>query len=158
MYVDVPQTALMLRVSQTRVRQYLGEGRVQGAFKVGNNWVIPLFDGEPVITPGTRGPKFSWAARRPTPVNRIHVNQHIIRNNTKTGEREPVITVKRYDSNSYGHEVVINGPCRVVYEPDKGLPSCPGAKVWIETYSKVEVICKEFNNIIKNTRVRRGFG
>ncbi|MBW4672198.1 MAG: hypothetical protein KME60_33460, partial [Cyanomargarita calcarea GSE-NOS-MK-12-04C] len=48
-------------------------------------------------TPGTRGPKFSWAARRPTPVNRIHVNQHIIRNNTKTGEREPVITVKRYD-------------------------------------------------------------
>jgi hypothetical protein len=60
--------------------------------------------------------------------------------------------------NSYGHEAVMNDPCRVVYEPDKGLPSCPGAKVWIETYSKVKVICKEFNNIIKDTTVRCGFG
>jgi len=68
MYIDVSQTALMLGVSETRVRQYLGKGRVQGAFKVGNAWAIPLFDGEPVITPGTRGPKFSWRARRPIPV------------------------------------------------------------------------------------------
>ncbi len=53
----------MLRVSETRVRQYLGEGRVQGAFKLGNVWAIPLFDGEPVITPGTRGSKFSWPSK-----------------------------------------------------------------------------------------------
>jgi hypothetical protein len=65
----------------------------------------------------------------------IHVNQHVIRKNSKTGEREPVITVKTYKSNDYGFEVDIDGPCKVVYRPDKPL-SC-GAKVWIETESEV---------------------
>jgi hypothetical protein len=49
----------------------------------------------------------------------------------KTGEREPVITVKTYKSNNYGHEVIVDGPCKIIYSPDKPL-SC-GAKVWIET-------------------------
>ncbi len=62
---------------------------------------------------------------------RIHVNQHIIRRNGKTGEREPVITVKTYKSNDYCYEALIDGPCKVIYSPDKPL-SC-GAKVWIET-------------------------
>jgi hypothetical protein len=61
----------------------------------------------------------------------IHINQHVIRRNRKTGEREPVITVKTYKSNEYASEVAINGPSRVIYSPDKPL-SC-GAKVWIET-------------------------
>ena len=69
---------------------------------------------------------------------RIHVNQHVIKKNRKTGEREPVLTVKTYKDNKYGHEVIINGPCRIVYSPDKPL-SC-GAHVWIETDSEVEVI------------------
>lgn len=60
----------------------------------------------------------------------IHVNQHVIRRNNKTGEREPVITVKTYKSNEYAWEVAIEGPSRLVYSPDKPL-SC-GAKVWIE--------------------------
>ena len=42
--------------------------------------------------------------------------------------------------NNYGHEVEINGPCRVVYSPDKPL-SC-GAKVWIETEAGVVVVDK----------------
>ena len=66
-------------------------------------------------------------------LKRIHVNMHIIRRNHKTGEREPVLTVKTSKSNDYAHEVVINGPSKVVYSPDKPL-SC-GAKVWIETKS-----------------------
>lgn len=70
--------------------------------------------------------------------HRIHINQHILRRNAKTGERHPVITVKSYRSNEYCHEVVIDAPCRVVYSPDKPL-AC-GAKVWIETEGKV--ICK----------------
>lgn len=45
---------------------------------------------------------------------RIHVNQHVIRKNAKTGERKPVLTV---------------------YSPDKPL-SC-GAKVWIETEAEI---------------------
>ena len=68
---------------------------------------------------------------------RIHVNQHKIRSNKKTGNREPVLTVKTYKSNDYCHEALIDGPCKVIYSPDKPL-SC-GAKVWIETES--EVIC-----------------
>ena len=60
----------------------------------------------------------------------IHINQHIIKRNSKTGERDPVITCKTYKSNDYTDVVEINGPSRVVYSADKPL-SC-GAKVWIE--------------------------
>jgi hypothetical protein len=69
----------------------------------------------------------------------IHVNQHVIKRNAKTGEREPVITCKTYKSNTYCHEVVIPNGCRVIYSPDKPL-SC-GAKVWIETLGEIE--CKQ---------------
>ena len=31
---------------------------------------------------------------------KIHVNQHIIKRNAKTGEREPVITCKTYKENN----------------------------------------------------------
>ena len=68
---------------------------------------------------------------------RIHVNQHKIRANKKHGTNDPVITVKTSKSNTYGHEVKINGSSKVIYSPDKPL-SC-GAKVWIETESEVEV-------------------
>jgi len=65
----------------------------------------------------------------------IHINQHVIKKNGKTGERNPPITVKTYKSNQYFQRVHIEGPCTVVYSPDNPL-SC-GAKVWIETDSKV---------------------
>ena len=65
------------------------------------------------------------------------INQHIIRRNMKTGEREPVITVKQGKKNTYGHSVTIDGPSKVVYSPDKPL-SC-GAKVWIETEAEVSI-------------------
>jgi hypothetical protein len=60
---------------------------------------------------------------------RIHVNQHKIRSNSKSGDREPVITVKTYKSNDY----------------------CPlpcGAKVWIETES--EIICDKAKKDVEN--------
>ena len=71
----------------------------------------------------------------------IHVNQAIIKSNRKTGENEPVLTVKTYKSNDYAHEVIIYGQdgkeaARVIYRPDKPL-SC-GARVWIETTGRVE--------------------
>ena len=68
----------------------------------------------------------------------IHVNQHVIRKNNKENQREPTLTVKQGRSNTYAHEVVIDGPSRVVYSPDKPL-SC-GARVWIETESTVTTI------------------
>ena len=56
---------------------------------------------------------------------------HVIRSNKKNGTNDPVITVKTYKSNTYGHEVDILGNSKVVYSPDKPL-SC-GARVWIAT-------------------------
>lgn len=74
----------------------------------------------------------------------VHVNMHVIKANRKTGARNPCLTVKTYKSNQYAHEVLIDGPCKVVYSPDKPL-SC-GAVCWIETYSTVtpvtEVTCE----------------
>jgi hypothetical protein len=69
---------------------------------------------------------------------KIHVNQHIIKSNAKTGERSPPLTAKTYKDNTKASEVYIDGPCRIVYRPDSPLPC--GAKVWIETES--EVTCK----------------
>jgi hypothetical protein len=68
----------------------------------------------------------------------IHVNQHVIKSNRKDGALEPVLTVKTYKSNTYAHEVVVHGPSKVVYSPDKPL-SC-GAHVWMETEAEVEII------------------
>jgi len=72
----------------------------------------------------------------------IHVNQHKIRANRKEGRRDPVLTVKTYKSNTYGHSAIIYGHdgeevARVVYRPEKPL-SC-GAHVWIETTARVDV-------------------
>jgi hypothetical protein len=80
----------------------------------------------------------------------IHVNQHEIRRNQKTGERKPVLTVKSGKKNTYAHEVTIEGPVRVIYSPDRPL-SC-GARVWIETYSKVS--CEVQNADQDEGRVR----
>ena len=68
----------------------------------------------------------------------VHVNQHVIRSNGKTGERNPPLTVKTYKSNTYANEVHIKGDCKVIYSPDKPL-SC-GAKVWIETQNEWSII------------------
>ncbi len=38
---------------------------------------------------------------------------------------------------SKGHEMEINGPCRIVYRPEK--PHSCGATVWIETLATVTV-------------------
>ena len=72
----------------------------------------------------------------------IHINQHIIRKNKKTGNRDPVITCKTYKSNQYAKNAIIydkegNEVARVVYNPDKPL-SC-GAVCWIEVQGKVVI-------------------
>jgi hypothetical protein len=71
-------------------------------------------------------------------ITRIHVNQHVIKANAKSGDNLPVLTVKQGRTNTYAHRVKIEGPSTVVYSPDKPL-SC-GAKVWIETQSTVTIL------------------
>ena len=61
----------------------------------------------------------------------IHVNQHIIKANRKSGERTPPLTMKSYNKNVNATEISIDGKARVIYSPDKPLPC--GAVVWIET-------------------------
>jgi hypothetical protein len=76
----------------------------------------------------------------------IHVNQHIIKKNTKTGENEPPLTVKTYKDNRKAHQAIIydkdgNEVARVINSPHKPL-SC-GARVWIETQNEVKCIEEE---------------
>ena len=73
----------------------------------------------------------------------IHINQHVIRSNTKSGKQDPPITVKTYKSNTRARSVVIHDAqgrevARIVYRPEKPL-SC-GAKVWIETKNELTII------------------
>ena len=70
----------------------------------------------------------------------VHVNQHRIKSNKKTGAIEPVLTVKTYRDNRYANDAIIldqngNEVARVVYRPNKPL-SC-GAHCWIETQNIV---------------------
>lgn len=70
----------------------------------------------------------------------IHVNQHIIKANRKSGEQNPPLTVKTYKSNDNAREAAIldeggNVVAKVVYRPENPL-SC-GAHVWIETENQV---------------------
>jgi hypothetical protein len=70
----------------------------------------------------------------------IHVNQHKIKSNKKSGAIDPVLTVKTYKDNRYATEAIIiddsgNEIARVVYRPDDPL-SC-GAHCWIETQHQV---------------------
>ena len=76
-------------------------------------------------------------------IKRILVNQNRIKSNKKHNRKDPVLTVKTSKTNTYGHEVVIHGPSKVVYSPDKPL-SC-GARVWIETESEVNVINEDLH-------------
>jgi hypothetical protein len=72
-------------------------------------------------------------------LKRIHVNQHNIRHNNKNPDDPvPVLTVKTSKENIKCNRVQVDGPCEVVYSPDKPL-SC-GAKVWVETKSGIKVI------------------
>lgn len=71
-------------------------------------------------------------------LKRIHVNQHIIRSNARTGSRQGPITIKTYKGNTKAHEVSIHGPSIVVYSPDRPLPC--GARLWVETEAPVTAL------------------
>ncbi|MEB3277632.1 MAG: DNA-binding protein [Lyngbya sp.] len=138
MIVGTTEAARILKISTARLRVLLSAGRVQGAYKTGKMWLIPLVDGEPTIERGTRGPAPRWCNLRKLPKTIVHVNSHRIRQNQKQQQQLPVITVKKGQTNTYGDTIEIPGGCRVVYRPNKPLPC--GARVWIETLNEVTVI------------------
>ena len=74
----------------------------------------------------------------------IHVNQHVIKANRKNNTKNPPLTCKSYKDNIYANDIIVKGPCRIRYSPDKPLPC--GAHVWIETTSDV-TFEKEFKTM-----------
>ncbi|NES84332.1 MAG: helix-turn-helix domain-containing protein [Moorea sp. SIO2B7] len=138
MSIGTTKAAELLGVSSARIRQLLLEGRIEGAYKIGKCWAIPLFHGKPHIKKGTRGPKPYWRSGRKPATKFIHVNRHAIAHNQKSQENLPVISVKQGKHNLKSNEVFINGPSRIVYRPD--APKSFGARVWIETVFDVELV------------------
>ena len=96
----------------------------------------------PIISRGKRGPKLRWRRRIPAKTT-INVNKQKIKQNLRRENLEPVISVKRYDSNTYGFSAQVNGPCEIIYRPEKPL-DC-GAVVWIETFASIEVKPKKID-------------
>lgn len=136
MIVGTTAAAKILKISTSRLRFLLSNKRVEGAYKTGKMWLIPLHNGKPIILKGKRGPAPRW--RNPTKPAKtvIHVNTHKIKHNYKHQLNQPVIIVKQGKTNQYGHEVEIPGGCRIIYRPDH--PMC-GARVWIESLYEVIV-------------------
>ncbi|MGB3532985.1 MAG: helix-turn-helix domain-containing protein, partial [Microcoleaceae cyanobacterium] len=132
------EAAKILNISTARLRALLISGRVEGAYKSGKMWLIPLFNGKPIISRGKRGPAPRWRNPRKPAKTVVHVNSQRIKQNQKKNERQPVITVKKGNTNVYGHQVEIPGGCRVIYSPDN--PTGCGARVWIETLHDVKII------------------
>jgi len=143
MIVGTTETAKLLNISTGRLRILLIAGRVEGAYKTGKIWLIPLFNGKPIIKKGKRGPAPRWRNPRKPAKTVVHVNTHRIKQNQKDSLKQPVITVKKGNTNQYGYEVEIPGGCRVVYRPDS--PMC-GAKVWIESLYQVKVIVSDYKD------------
>ena len=149
--VGTTQAARLLSICTQRVRHLLKEGRIVGAQKVGKFWQIPLFNGIPKVTEGTRGPKGTWRKRTSKSPTRITVNQHLIKSNKKNKKNEPVVRIQQGDRVNYCHDIEITGKCRIVYSPNKPL-SC-GARVWIEVESAVIVkpfIYSDMTEVVRN--------
>ncbi|MEQ9620544.1 hypothetical protein [Coleofasciculus chthonoplastes] len=83
MIVGTTQAAQILNISTARLRVLLLQGRVQGAYKTGTMWLMPLFNGKPLIQRGKRGPTPRWRNPRKPAKTIIHVNSHRIRQNQK---------------------------------------------------------------------------
>ena len=146
MFVGTTEAASLLRISAQRVRVLLAQGRIQGAQKVnGRTWVIPLYNGMPIISGRKRGPKPRWHRRQHCGKNTIHINRNNLGANQTNGNTDlDVVSVKRASKNlATGHFMDIHGPCRIVYRPEK--PHNCGATVWIETLATVTVYDFEGN-------------
>ena len=139
--VGTTQAAKILNISTARMRVLLASGRVQGAYKSGRLWLMPLFNGKPILSKRKRGPEPGWKNGKKPAKTIIHVNSQKISKNKKEQQQEPVITIKRGNTNIYGHEVEIPGGCRVVYRPNS--PKSCGAQVWIETFYEAIITCWE---------------
>ena len=92
----------------------------------------------------------------------IHVDQHVIKANAKTGADNPPLTVKTYNTNDRAysaeiHDAAGNVVARVINRPHDPL-SC-GARVWIEAYHPVSIVTEraEQGHLSDEPEDERGF-
>ncbi len=68
----------------------------------------------------------------------IHVNQHVIVNNRRTGSDDPPLIVRNYKGSTPAHEIRIIG--EIVFKHSPHEPLKCGARVWAETEDPVEIL------------------
>jgi hypothetical protein len=130
-FVQTTQAASLLNLCPQRVRKLLKQGRIKGAFKDKKGfWQIPLYWNVPQVIPAERGQEGTWRKRFVKKSIYIHVRQDRLQQNRKYKTDNPVVTIRSGNHLTYCHEAVIEGICRIVYQPHRPL-SC-GATLWIE--------------------------
>lgn len=130
-YIGTTQAACRLHLSVQRVRKLAIDGRIEGAFKEGRRWKIPVSsDGMPKISRKNKGPKGRWRIRKQGIMSFIHVNRDQIRLNNQNKTHNPVIAVKMGRHSYLCNEVRIPGVGRLIYDPEH-KKNC-GATVWFE--------------------------
>ncbi|MEA5536257.1 helix-turn-helix domain-containing protein [Crocosphaera sp. XPORK-15E] len=137
MYIGTTEAAFRLHLSPQRVRKLAIEGRIEGAFKEGRHWKIPLFNGMPKISCKEKGPKGHWRKRQQKVMTFVHVNQTKLRNNRKNKTMNPVIAVKRGSTSVLCNVVEIPGFGRLIYDPEH--PKDCGATLWFEIEPHIEL-------------------
>lgn len=64
---------------------------------------------------------------------------HRIKANAKNGTDDPVLTVQAKGGPYKAHEILIDGPSKIVYE---GTALSCGARAWIETTAEVTTVVR----------------
>ena len=159
MYVATAEAADLLNMTPVRLRKLLLQGRVKGAYKSRNTWLIPLYDGLPIIREGKRGRKGTWNKNKTKPQKTIvHINgNHIKQNVHRTpAEQKPVIAIKGTENKYARRNLEIPYPCRIVYQLEKPL-DC-GAKVWIEILGEDLIAIQPPANLMTYAEIISEFG
>lgn len=142
-YVGTTEAASRLGISSARLRVLLKQGRIKGAKKEGRTWQIPLFNQMPVVTENKRGPKGNWENRDRRQTS-ILVNQDIIDRNSEDGTNLAPLVLQRGQREQNCHELIINGPCRLVYVTDPDDPD--NVSLCIEVDPSVPVVTKTLDS------------
>jgi len=78
-------------------------------------------------------------------IKRLHVNNHDIRHNAKTGDNRPTLRCKTSKDNIAANQIDIkDGQGNVILTLGySAKPLSCGARVWIETHAEVEILNAE---------------
>lgn len=73
----------------------------------------------------------------------VSINAHTIRKNAKHGTNEPPIRIAKSKSDKkprYAHQIKINGPSELIYDPTGAILSCGARLVLKTTTGSVEIL------------------